>query len=287
MLDLLILCVAIISQAHAFMGGNAVKSVNDYPYACSIRKIADGEHWCMCTMISDRWALTTADCLIDYPSWDLEVVLGMISQKKPEFTKESHQLKTYIVHENYTLGENENLHNIGLIELETPVVLSEFRSAQLDKRNMVHDDCHIVSYGNDNNDCINIWEVCPRYSKHQCETQESTRKYCQQFCNQCNPRIGDQLQETAVTIPLRPRCDKNMLTGSYITKDQICAIDTKLKLRYGDEAAPLVCKTGHEDVVLGLLALNDMTMYKNNGGLPGVFIKLQNYHKWINEITGL
>jgi len=289
MLDLLILGLVFFSEAHAFMGGNAVKSVNDYPYACSIRKIADGEHWCMCTLISDKWALTTADCLIDYPRWDLEVVLGMVSQKRPEYTKESHQIKTYIIHENYTLGgkEKENLHNVGLIELEAPVKFAEFRSAQLDKRNMVLDDCRIVSYGNDNNDCVNIWRICPRYTKSECINQESIRKYCQAFCNQCNPRIGDQLQETAVNIPPSPRCDKDMYTGSYITKDQICAINTKLMLRYGDDAAPLVCKTGQEDVVIGLLSLNDMTMYKDNSGIPGVFIKLQSYHKWINELTGL
>src|SRR5262249_45255083 len=116
--------VAIPSKPEFKIAGGTASTVKDYPFL--VRIVADDKHLCTGSLISDRWVLTAAHCIVDgsAPKENGVAPIRHASQFKLNIGKDDVDSITVIlreryVHEDYNAADFSN--DVALLRLEDPV----------------------------------------------------------------------------------------------------------------------------------------------------------------------
>ncbi|XP_018329769.1 brachyurin-like [Agrilus planipennis] len=98
---------------------------NSIPYVAVYRTMFNESEWdyCEASLISTRYVLTVAHCLMDNFSW-LEVVLGAHNYYNNEPTQQTIRTTTFKVHEQFSKATLEN--DLGVIYLPTPAKINRY-----------------------------------------------------------------------------------------------------------------------------------------------------------------
>ncbi|KAF4796499.1 HGF activator [Turdus rufiventris] len=93
---------------------------------------------------------------------------------------------------------------------------------------------------------------------------------------------SDVLQETLVPLIPEEKCRSPEIYGTELTENMFCAgyFDSKSDACQGDSGGPLACEDNDISYLYGIISWGDGCGRVNK---PGVYTKVTNYVKWINE----
>lgn len=124
---------------HTFSGAiyeGQLVDINQYPYAVSVQYLDYGYYSPICggTIISDKWILTSAECIDLITNGDIHVRIGATNAINDGTVM---QIKRYIKHSNYQ-SELSSEANIALIELKSNIEFNEnVKAANLSSQTVV------------------------------------------------------------------------------------------------------------------------------------------------------
>ncbi|NXS21182.1 HGFA factor, partial [Mystacornis crossleyi] len=190
----------------------------------------------------------------------IRVVLGQQIFNKTTDVTQTFEIEKYILHPHYSVF-NPTEHDIALIKLKKNgqrcAVKSQFvQPICLPDSNTVFPDhlkCQISGWGH----------------KH-----ENISGY------------SDVLQETLVPLIPEEKCRSPEIYGTELTENMFCAgyFDSKSDacqvMLGGDSGGPLACEKNDISYLYGIISWGDGCGRVNK---PGVYTRVTNYVKWINE----
>ncbi|NWH97416.1 HGFA factor, partial [Tichodroma muraria] len=93
---------------------------------------------------------------------------------------------------------------------------------------------------------------------------------------------SDVLQETLVPLIPEEKCRSPEIYGTELTENMFCAgyFDSKSDACQGDSGGPLACEKNDISYLYGIISWGDGCGRVNK---PGVYTRVTNYVKWINE----
>lgn len=283
-------------QKRISMGGDV--DMGDYPSVVAIRNRKTQEYICVGSIIDAEWVLTSAECVVFYPSWELEIMAGTISKTEPSSYTQFREVTDYKYHEDFDMsGTHPN--DIAVLKLSSPLDLSSelvkaTTLANADDYNWYWSHCKLAGWGGNEETCENHHENCEMWGKWgECDNNPKyMRVYCRKACKLCdlslNPEGSDYLRDGEQTILPRQECTKGRLPLHSMNKQSYCGMSDNYSQGgcvNGDKGAPLLCL--HKDNRYYQLGVMSWANKECTGGLPTVYVAVNKYIDWINEKTGL
>uniref|UniRef100_A0A8C9UHR5 HGF activator n=1 Tax=Serinus canaria TaxID=9135 RepID=A0A8C9UHR5_SERCA len=219
-----------------------------------------GESFCGGSLVQTCWVVSAAHCFANSPlKSTIRVVLGQQIFNKTTDVTQTFEIEKYILHPQYSVF-NPTEHDIALIKLKKNgqrcAVKSQFvQPICLPESNTLFPDqlkCQISGWGH----------------KH-----ENISGY------------SDVLQETLVPLIPEEKCRSPEIYGTELTENMFCAgyFDSKSDACQGDSGGPLACEENDISYLYGIISWGDGCGRVNK---PGVYTRVTNYVKWINEKIG-
>ncbi|NXC59602.1 HGFA factor, partial [Aleadryas rufinucha] len=220
-----------------------------------------GDSFCGGSLVQTCWVVSAAHCFANSPlKSTIRVVLGQQIFNKTTDVTQTFEIEKYILHPQYSVF-NPTEHDIALIKLKKNgqrcAVKSQFvQPICLPESNTVFPDqlkCQISGWGH----------------KH-----ENISGY------------SDVLQETLVPLIPEEKCRSPEIYGTELTENMFCAgyFDSKSDacqvMLGGDSGGPLACEENDISYLYGIISWGDGCGRVNK---PGVYTRVTNYVKWINE----
>ncbi|XP_017583191.1 hepatocyte growth factor activator isoform X2 [Corvus cornix cornix] len=216
-----------------------------------------GESFCGGSLVQTCWVVSAAHCFANSPlKSTIRVVLGQQIFNKTTDVTQTFEIEKYILHPQYSVF-NPTEHDIALIKLKKNgqrcAVKSQFvQPICLPESDTIFPDllkCQISGWGH----------------KH-----ENISGY------------SDVLQETLVPLIPEEKCRSSEIYGTEITENMFCAgyFDSKSDACQGDSGGPLACEKNDISYLYGIISWGDGCGRVNK---PGVYTRVTNYVKWINE----
>ncbi|XP_068870646.1 hepatocyte growth factor activator isoform X2 [Aphelocoma coerulescens] len=216
-----------------------------------------GESFCGGSLVQTCWVVSAAHCFANSPlKSTIRVVLGQQIFNKTTDVTQTFEIEKYILHPQYSVF-NPTEHDIALIKLKKNgqrcAVKSQFvQPICLPESDTIFPDqlkCQISGWGH----------------KH-----ENISGY------------SDVLQETLVPLIPEEKCRSPEIYGTEITENMFCAgyFDSKSDACQGDSGGPLACEKNDTSYLYGIISWGDGCGRVNK---PGVYTRVTNYVKWINE----
>jgi len=119
-----------LEQVQQWIVGGVTALKGGYPYQVSFeyKDWFYSQHICGATIVSDKWIITAAHCIIDGPrASSYKVVVGRHSLNKFDRHTKRHSVKRVVVHPKWTGDREDEMSNdMALIELNTPMTFNEF-----------------------------------------------------------------------------------------------------------------------------------------------------------------
>ncbi|OXU21214.1 hypothetical protein TSAR_014489, partial [Trichomalopsis sarcophagae] len=121
---ILLACFGVVIDAQPRIINGSEASISVFPFMASLRSF--GEHFCDGTIISNRWILTAARCLIEHPvvEW-IEVYVGN-TRLSAGNEGEIYKPTRIVYHEKY--DEEKGINDIGLLYLNKDIVFTGKKS---------------------------------------------------------------------------------------------------------------------------------------------------------------
>lgn len=248
--------------------GGKVSTVEAQPWIAAIfsrSRSKERVFRCGGSLISSCWVLTAAHCFPDGAQTKLRrfsVILGKNALNKTDLDMEQNfRVEEIILHEDFDNNEGNFNNDIALVKLKPRVgrcaeESSSVKSVCLPPMNHslqagLH--CEIAGYGKEN---FGLW-------------------YRSQL-----------LREAEVQVLADETCRRDDHYGDLITENMFCAgrPDWSQDACEGDSGGPLVCEAGGRIFLFGIISWGDGCAQENR---PGVYTKVTNYNKWIQNKTGL
>ncbi|XP_009908400.1 hepatocyte growth factor activator [Dryobates pubescens] len=216
-----------------------------------------GESFCGGSLIQTCWVVSAAHCFANSPlKSTIKVVLGQHIFNKTTDVTQTFEIEKYILHPEYSVF-NPTEHDIALIKLKKNgqrcAVKSQFvQPICLPESDTVFPEqfkCQISGWGH----------------KH-----ENISGY------------SNVLQETLIPIISEEKCRSPEIYGAEMTENMFCAgyFDSKSDACQGDSGGPLACEENEISYLYGVISWGDGCGRVNK---PGVYTRVTNYVKWINE----
>lgn len=96
-------------------------TVGQFPHQVSVRKRENGHHICGGSIISNRWILTAARCVVSRVPYAMVAVVGAVELSNGG---RQHEIVLSIQHPNFK--HNQLTHDIALLRTQHPIVFNEF-----------------------------------------------------------------------------------------------------------------------------------------------------------------
>ncbi|XP_048864402.1 urokinase-type plasminogen activator-like [Brienomyrus brachyistius] len=238
--------------------GGSIIAVESHPWIASI--FLKGRFHCGGTLISSCWVLTAAHCFVDDDHKkieDMTIFLGKNAINKSDARREQRfKVQKLITHEAYNDEVQPYYNNdIALLMIKgsrCAKMTGSVQTACLPPPSQMlppGSSCQVVGYGRDD-----------------------TSQYSQ------------YLKEGTVQLVAQEDCTSNTYYGTKVTDNMFCASshDWTTDACKGDSGGPLICKVGNHMFLFGIVSWGEECAKRNR---PGVYTKVTNYNKWIQEKT--
>ncbi|KAK9892447.1 hypothetical protein WA026_019899 [Henosepilachna vigintioctopunctata] len=243
------------SDVHFRVVQGSKAKVGDYPWQAALRvkgKVHSA-HWCGAVVISSKFVLTAAHCLVGYPKGAYIVVAGDYNVQEDEGTEQHAYIEDYYIHEDFRKGHKMN-NDIALVKLKG----NGFRLNQ-DVQAICLPEAN-TNYAVDLN--------CTISGFGSVESGKSA------FSNEL--RAG--------TVPLQADtiCKMPHVYGSSLTDGMLCAgtLNGGTDSCDGDSGGPLACLDHGFFTLYGITSWGQRCGYANK---PGVYVKVAHYRNWIDD----
>merc|ERR1712213_35831 len=128
-------------------------AVGAWPWQASLQQ--RGNHFCDGAVISDRWILTAAHCIVMGPGGTFNVVLGLTDQSKWFGRRDKPEKYTAIraiVHPDFDIYGNFITHDIALVEVDRSInfdnpYVDVVPMAQENKHKFIGAECYLTGWG--------------------------------------------------------------------------------------------------------------------------------------------
>ncbi|XP_072491174.1 tissue-type plasminogen activator isoform X2 [Notamacropus eugenii] len=215
-------------------------------------------------LIDSCWVLSAAHCFQEkFEVHQLRVALGKTYREEKEEDEQIFEVEKYVIHEKFVLETFDN--DIALLQLKPKS--DSLQCAQETKS--VQTVC-LPPAGLQMPD----WTECELsgYGKHE----------------ETSPYYSERLKEGHVRLYPSSRCTSRHLFNKTITENMLCAGDTRsggkeVNLHdacQGDSGGPLVCMKDNRMHLIGIISWGIGCGEKD---VPGVYTKVINYLKWIED----
>ncbi|XP_034050489.1 tissue-type plasminogen activator-like [Thalassophryne amazonica] len=249
--------------------GGRVASVDSHPWMAAIfwhSKSKDKVFRCGGSLIAPCWVLTAAHCFPDGTNSKARrfwVVLGKNALNETDHALEqTFKVEDIFIHESFDNSDGNFNNDIALMKLKAK------RNGQCAKEQssvktvclpppqlslQPGATCEISGYGKERQ---GLW-------------------YKSQY-----------LREAQVSVLADSVCRQKDYYGSLITDNMFCAArpDWSQDACEGDSGGPLVCERDNKFFLFGIISWGDGCAQELR---PGVYAKVTNYNRWIEEKTGL
>ena len=214
----------------------------------------DTAYFCTGTMITARWAVTMAYCVVGPRGLDFQIMFGNTDLKKAEVAHP----KRFVVHPEYT-GGNEFRTSVALVELDRdvpgPIRIANF-------------------------------EISPKLTSPDDIGNASVVGWGQVAGARIVPGDFDKQRSLTVRILDNDDCNRPERYGGRVAKDQFCAQSAfdNVDACQGFAGAPLVVPNARgEYAVLGMVNWGEGCARKDR---PTVYTDLTHYVAWIKQTIG-
>lgn len=247
-------CEVALSQAHPLIVGGEQAGRGEFPYIVSLQSNKYGA-FCGGSLISGRWVLTAAHCVVD-PDYKVDRVRIGLHDQKDLSGVETFKAKRIIVHSKNKASSYT--HDFALIELDqnssfTPVELneSEISIPNLTSSNKIM--ATVAGWG--------------------------TTKFDSPFY----PNI---LRKVSVPLVSKTDCNAKHVYAGGIDDSMLCAgYPQGLKdACQADSGGPLVIRSGSRDLLVGVVSWGEGCASPNRYGVYG---KVSKVIGWIKKTAGL
>jgi hypothetical protein len=249
----------------------SVAQKGDYPWQAVIRVKGKGTfvHWCGAVIISEKFVLTAAHCLIGYSKGAYIVVAGDYNVDEDEGTEQEAYIEDFYLHEKFRQGHKMN-NDIALVKLKGRGfrLNEDVQAICLPDANTNYEmdaNCTISGYGS-------------------IQSGKSASSH--------------DLRAGWVPLQQRQICTMPHVYGDALTDGMICAgsLDEGVDSCDGDSGGPLAClyngttstppKPMTNRFLAGAFTLYGITSWGQHCGYankPGVYVKVAHYRKWIDD----
>ncbi|XP_044764344.1 uncharacterized protein LOC123320918 [Coccinella septempunctata] len=243
------------SNVHFRVVQGSKAKVGDFPWQAAIRvkgqlRVA---HWCGAVIISSKFVLTAAHCLVGYPKGAYIVVAGDYNVVENEGTEQHAYIEDFYIHEDFRKGHKMN-NDIALVKLKGQGF-------------MLNQDVQALCLPEGDTD-YNVDLNCTISGFGSIESGVSA------FSNEL--RAGE--------VPLLPEtvCKMPHVYGDSLTDGMFCAghLDGGTDACDGDSGGPLACLDNGLFTLYGITSWGHRCGYANK---PGVYVKVAHYRKWIDD----
>merc|ERR1712198_606826 len=225
------------------------------------------QHICGATVVSNKWIITAAHCIIAGPKpGNYKVVVGRHSLRKFDKKTRRHNVRRVIVHPKWAGDYTEEMSNdIALIELKTPMSFNEFVQPACLPDNVSSNTTDLYQPGTPA--LISGWgEMDPKGV----EQEEPGR----------SPSI---LRAASIPLIEWDACkNANFLYQEMVTETMTCAgfMDGGVDGCQGDSGGPLVKIVDGKATLLGVVSWGIGCAQPNN---PGIYTNVAYELDWIRE----
>ncbi|KAM8858559.1 plasminogen activator, urokinase a [Spinachia spinachia] len=241
--------------------GGSFTPIESHPWVAALFHRRAG-FLCGGSLIAPCWVLTAAHCFSEGEANNirhLSVYLGKTAINDTDAEKEQRfTVEKVIIHQKYNWGNYNN--DIALLKIKSrnggcAVRSSSARTVCLPPSHTqlpVAFHCSIAGFGN-----------------------ERFRGQKSQI-----------LKQAVVQLLAQTDCASKLHYGDLITENMLCAgsPDWSIDACNGDSGGPLVCEVAGRMFLFGVVSWGDGCARRNK---PGVYTRVTNYNKWIEDNTGL
>ncbi|RZC41899.1 neurotrypsin-like [Asbolus verrucosus] len=234
----------------------SIANSGDYPWQAAIRVKGKTKaaHWCGAVIISEKFVLTAAHCLLGYSKGAYIVVAGDYNVDEDEGTEQEAYIEDFYIHEDFRQGHKMN-NDIALIKLKgngfrfnediQPICLPE-NNTRYEREDL---NCTISGFGS-------------------IESGKSA--------------FSHDLRAGWIPIQKREICTMPHVYGDALTEGMICAgsLDEGTDSCDGDSGGPLACLHNGVFTLYGITSWGQHCGYANK---PGVYVKVAHYRNWIDD----
>ncbi|XP_020825270.1 tissue-type plasminogen activator isoform X1 [Phascolarctos cinereus] len=249
--------------------GGFFADITSHPWQAAIttrdRRSPGKTHFlCGGILIDSCWVLSAAHCFQErYKVHEIRVVLGRTYREKKEEDEQMFEVEKYIIHEKFVLETFDN--DIALLQLKPKADSLQCAQETKSVRTVCLPDAGLQ---------MADWTECELsgYGKHE----------------ETSPFYSERLKEGHVRLYPSSRCTSRHLFNKTVTENMLCAGDTRSGGKegnlhdacQGDSGGPLVCMKDNRMHLIGIISWGIGCGEKD---VPGVYTKVINYLKWIED----